>query len=427
MIVKKLKLSIKFILFLFLFSVAGNAFLAFPKTTWSVANLQNAKDTLSDSRPSNSYTQHTIYFQATTAIPAVAGQIIVDFPTPSKFDITGDHTYADMTLEQSANADMSSPTACTLGTTATVDVVGVTIDTDADKITFIMPSSGSGNCASGIAADQYVEITIGDGAASGDDDIANPAKSAAAGTADTYVIDYSTYNSTSSANLDTATVRVAIIDAVTITAEVKATLECSVAGVALDTNFNASPGGNTYGTAGFDTLATLIPFGVLNSGSASQSGQLLKASTNGANGFYFAVKHYECNSEAAKGTLCSSGTDDIDVFTDGSLTDNTTPAVWAAPSATPGTEEEYGHIGYGATDLTLNDLNGEGDVDRFDSAKFAGLSTTYEAVLSHDGTCDGTGTDTNGQGYVVYKTRISGFQEAGIYSGTISYLCTGRY
>jgi len=81
----------------------------------------------------------------------------------------------------------------------------------------------------------------------------------------------------------------------------------------------------------------------------------------------------------------------------------------------------------GATDITLDDLNGAGAVDRFSSAKFAGLSTTYEAVLSHATAADGTNADTNGQGYVVYKVEISGFQEAGIYSNTISYLCTGRY
>jgi len=70
-------------------------------------------------------------------------------------------------------------------------------------------------------------------------------------------------------------------------------------------------------------------------------------------------------------------------------------------------------------DITLDDLNGTSAVDRFSSAKFAGLSTTYEAVLSHATAADGISADTNGQGYVVYKVEISGFQEAGIYSNTI--------
>ena len=59
-----------------------------------------------------------------------------------------------------------------------------------------------------------------------------------------------------------------------------------------------------------------------------------------------------------KGTLCSSGGDDIDVFDDGTLQDNSTPAAWSVPAGTLGDEETYGHLGYGATDLTLDDLNG---------------------------------------------------------------------
>ncbi len=387
---------------------------------WSLANLRNAKLTLSDSRPSFAYTKHTPYFQTTTAIP-FSGKILIDYPT--QFALTASHDAADMSMRYSASADMSGATSCTLGGTAGAGIVVVGVNITDGIITFTLPATGT--CA-GIAANQYVEITIGDGVATGLDDIANPAKSAGAGIADTYVVAYETQDA-SSVTLDKATVRVAIIDAVTITAEVQATLSCEVAGVLSGTNFNISPGSNIYGTAGFDTTAITIPFGVLNSGTASQSGQLVKVSTNGANGFYFAVKHYECNSESAKGTLCSSGGDDIDIFKDGTLQDNTSPATWTSPLGTVGAEETYGHIGYGATDLTLDDLDGGGAADRFTGAGFAGLSTTYEAVLSHNGPANGTGTDTNGQGYIVYKVEISGLQPAGLYSGTVSYLCTGRY
>lgn len=410
------------------FLIASLLFLTFfsqiaGQTAWSLANLRNAKLTLSDSRPDFLYTKHTHYFRLTTAIPA-SGKIIIDYP--SDFNLTALHTDADMTMKYSAYANMSPATTCILGAASGLGTVGVVVDDAAETVTLTLASSGT---CGGIAADQYVEITIGDGAAAGLDDIANPAKSAVGeGIADTYLVAYETQDA-SSTTLDKATVRIAIIDAVTITAEVQATLSCEVSGVTSGTDFNASPpGGNTYGTAGFDTTATTIPFGILNASTATQSGQLIKASTNGTNGFYVAVKHYECNTEATKGTLCSAGGDDIDVFKDGTLQDNTAPAAWTAPAATVGAESTYGHIGYGVTDLTLDDLNdGGGTANRFSTAKFAGLSTTYEAVLSHNGPADGTGTDTNGQGYVVYKIQISGFQPAGLYSGTISYLCTGRY
>jgi len=392
---------------------------------WSVANLQHARITLSDSRPSNTYTKHTYYFQITTDIPA-SGKIIIDLDASGDhpFDLGTNNDYQDMSLTYSANSDMSSGTTCPLGGSPGTDTTGVDVNTTDETITFTLASSGT--CA-GIGDTAYIEIVVGDGASGNEDDIANPAKSAAAGTADTYLVSYETQDSSGS-TLDTATVRAAIIDAVTITAEVQATLSCSISGVTSGTNFNISPGGNTYGTAGFTTDATIIPFGILNTGSSSQSGQLIKVSTNGSNGFYVAVKHYECNSETHKGTLCSSDGSDIDVFKDGTLADNSSPATWDSPSGTSGSEETYGHIGYGTTDLSLEDLDSPGSPDdRFSGAKFAGLSTTYEAVLSHDGPANGTGSDTNGQGYVVYRIEISGLQEAGVYSGTISYLCTGRY
>jgi len=408
--------SLRKILFLLIaFLLILPSFLAYPSITASTSNLKNAKITLSDSLPENSYTKHTYYFQTTTAIPA-SGKILIDLDASgdSPFVLnTTNHTYADMTLKYSANADMSSPTTCTLAAAAGVDAVGVSVDDVNHTITLTLASSGT--CA-GITTDQYIEATLGDGASGGLDDVANPAKVAAAGTADTYLVEYETQDD-SSATLDTASVRAAIIDAVTISAEVKATLSCSVAGVAYNDSFNALD--NTYGTAGFGTTATTIPFGVLNTGSSSQSGQLLKASTNGSNGFYFAVKQYA--------DLTSDGGDTINTFKDGVLQDNTSPAAWAAPSASAGSVDTYGHLGYGTTDLTLDDLNGAGSNNRFTSAAFAGLSTTYEAVLSHDAATDGTGTDTNGQAYVIYRTQISAFQEAGIYSNTISYLCTGRY
>ena len=382
---------------------------------WSVANLQHARITLSDSRPGNTNTKHTYYFQTTTEIPA-SGKIIIDLDASGShpFDLGAAHGYTDMTLKWSPNSDMTSDTTCPLGSSPSAGVTGVEVSDADNSITFTLPPSGT--CA-GIGATAYVEITVGDGASGGLDDIANPIKSAGEGTADTYLISYETQDDSES-TLDTATVRAAIIDAVTITAEVQATLSCSISGVTSGTTFNSQ-----YGTAGFDTDPTIIPFGILNSTSSSQSGQLIKVSTNASEGFYVAVKQY--------GDLTSASGDTINAFDDGVQQDNSSPADWSSPAGTPGSPDTYGHLGYGVTDSSLDDLNGSGAENRFTDGssygKFAGLSTTYEAVLSHDGPANGTGSDTNGQGYVVYRIEISGLQEAGVYSNTISYLCTGRY
>ena len=410
-----MKLSVKLSLLIvaLVFSTAV-ALVLLPNSTESAANLQNAKITLSDTRPSED-AEHTYYFKTTTAIPA-SGRIVIDLDAENlgasaPFDISS-IVFGDITLAWSASADMGTTTPCILGATTAPGQVGVAVSNPI--ITFTLAPSGTCN---GIGSTAFVQATVG---TIGSNDIANPAKDDAAGTADTYLISYETQGADPFPTLDTATVRAAIIDAVTITAEVKATLDCVVESVSVGTTFDDSPGGNTYGNAGFSTLATLIPFGVLNSGSAnaSQSGQLLKAGTNGTNGFYFAVKQH--------GNLTSAGGDDIDVFRDGVQVGNSSPEAWgASPLGTGGSEDTYGHLGYGTTDLTLDYLGGGND-NRFTGAKFAGLSTTYEAVLSHDGPCASTDT-TNGQGYVVYKVEISALQEAGIYSGTISYLCTGRY
>ncbi|MDD3679349.1 MAG: hypothetical protein PHX72_00610 [Candidatus Shapirobacteria bacterium] len=392
-------------------------FFVYPGLAGSASNLKNARVVLSDSRPLFEYTKHTNYFQTTTAIPA-SGKIIIDLDPENStpFDLGVGHGYADMSLRYSANADMSSATTCTLAAAPDVDVVGVSVNNSDEIITITLAPSGT--CA-GIAGDQYVEIVIGDGASGGLDDIINPAKVAATGTADTYLIEYETQNAASE-TLDTASVKAAIIDAVTITAEVKATLSCQVAGVGVGTSLvGVGATFNDYGVAGFTTNADAVSFGVLEANSASQSAQQLKVNTNGANGFYFAVKQY--------GDLTSDGGDTIDTFVDGVTQDNSSPVIWAPPSASVGSPDTYGHLGYGTTDITLDDLNGSGDEDRFFETKFAGLSTTYEAVLSNDGPSDGISADTNGQTYVVYQIEISGLQQAGIYSNTVSYLCTGRY
>lgn len=404
----------KILLFLFTFSlISYKALFLSPKIVWTTENLHNARDTLSDSRPEITTVKHTIYFKNTTAL-GINYKIIIDFS--SQFNLTTSHTYADMSMRYSANADMSSSTTCTLAAVKGAGEVGVSVDTDLEKITFTLADSG--NCSSDITANKYIEIVIGDGAAGGSDDITNPTKSAAPGTADTYLISYETQNA-SSTSLDTATVRVAIIDAVTITAEVQATLSCTISGVASGTNFNTSPGGNTYGTAGVGSTTTTIPFGILNSSAATQAGQLLKVSTNSTNGFYIGVKQSQ--------DLTSAGSDTINAFDDGATVPNSDPTTWSAPAGTAGSADTYGHMGYGTTDLTLEDTIGLGAQDRFTGAKFAGLTSSYSAVLSHSGPADGTGSDTNGQGYVVYKIQISGLQETGVYSNTVSYLCTARY
>ncbi len=371
---------------------------------WSytqAANLKNAKITLSDSRPDRTNVSHTIYFQATTALSA-SEKIVVDYP--SDFDVTGMGAANVSSMKISANADMSSATTCTVADDNNgVDTVGFVENGTDDTLTFQLATSGT--CSS-VAANDYVEIVV--------TGFTNPSKSAAAGVADTYLVNLSTTDSGGTTTYDSASVRIAIIDAVTISATVPATLSFEVLGVSSGTSV-----GNGYDSTDVTTTATTIPFGTVNSATVYTAAQQLKVSTNATNGFYVAVKQDSNMTDAAG--------NDIDQFADGTPVDNSSPSAWSSPSGTPGSENTYGHLGYGTTDTTLTDLNGSGAADRFATAKFAALTSTYEAVLSHDGPVAGTTTDSNGQGYVVYQLEISGLQEAGVYSNTITYLATAKY
>ena len=68
-----------------------------------------------------------------------------------------------MSMRYSASADMSGATSCTLGGTPSEGVVGVGVNATDEIITLLYRPP----LRAGIAANQYVEITIGDGAATG--------------------------------------------------------------------------------------------------------------------------------------------------------------------------------------------------------------------------------------------------------------------
>ena len=397
----KFRREVNLVLFSFLLAQVLMALAPWLSATAQAANLKNAKITLSDSRPSKTGVTHTIYFQATTALSA-SEKIVIDYP--SDFDVTGMGAANVSSMKISPNADMSSGDTCTVADDNNgADQVGLVEDGTNDTLTFQLATSGVGST---VPADDYVEIVI--------TGFANPAKTAAAGTADTYLVSLSTTNSDGSTTHDSATVRVAIIDAVTISATVQATLSLEVVGVASGVSV-----GNSYPTTSVTTTATTVPFGIVNSSTVYTAAQQLKVSTNATNGFYVAVKQDSNMTDAAS--------NDIDQFADGTAVDNSSPTAWSSPSGTPGSENTYGHLGYGTTDTTLTDLNGSGATDRFATNKFAALTSTYEAVLSHTGPAAGTGTDTNGQAYVVYQLEISGLQQAGIYSNTVTYLATAKY
>lgn len=330
------------------------------------ANVTSFSDTLSTSEPSV-VSNHTISFVATNGV--AAGQTIT-LTFPAGFNM-GSVAFGDIdfTINGTDQTLAAAPSGATWGAAVSGQVLTLT--------------SGTGVVTSG----QTVVIEIGTNATfgtTGTNQITNPGVGS-------YEID------ATSGTLDSGSTRVAIVAVVTVTASVDTVFQFTVTGVAGNQSVNGTTTGGT-------TTATNIPFGVLQSGSASTAAQDLTVITNASNGFVVTV--------VADGQLTSSTGADIDSFANGG--NQVSPAAWSAPSGTVGLENTYGHWG-----ITSD------DTDYFAATEtYVAASTTPVSVFAHTGPIDGTVT---GQGTtrVGYTVQISSLQEAANdYTATLTYVAT---
>lgn len=337
------------------------------------AQLTTVSDLISDSRPSV-VANHTITFTTPTGI--TAGQTLtVTFPAGFSMGSVafGDVDLAINSVEQTLAA---TPSGATWGAAVSGQVLTLT--------------SGSGTASAG----HVIVVKIGTNASTGGagvNQITNHATSNAS-----YVI------SIGGTMADAAALRIALIDAVTVSASVDTSLTFTVAGVASGQTVN----GDAVTTSAGAT-ATALPFGTLTPGTAYTLGQTLSVTTNAKNGFAVTVVQNQ--------NLLSASGADIDTFIDGAST--ATPAAWQAPAATLGTETTYGHYGITSED---SDLNG----DEFGTALYAGNIGTARTIFSHTGVSDGTTAD-KGQTRVAVKIRVSALQEAATdYTNRLTYVAT---
>lgn len=341
------------------------------------ANVTSFSDTLSDSAPSV-VSNHTIEFVTPTGLSA--GEIIT-LTFPAGFTGIGSLVAADLDLMVGAT-DEDLIDGAASGASWNVTAAGQVIDIESGTDT--------------IGAGATVTIQIGTNAtfgSTGSNQITNP------GAATSYEIDLVVGAG------DTGKTRVAIVDAVTVTASVDTLFTFTVNGVSDGTLVNTSD------TTGGDTTATEIPFGTLVADTASSAAQNLEVSTNAANGFVVTVQVDQ--------QLLSANGADIDGFRDGGY--DTTPVAWESPGATPGQENEYGHWGLSSNDDTLtaglSDFFSGGD-------NFVSASTTPVEVFRHDGPTDGT-VSGEGNADVIYKIETTSLQEAAEdYTATLTYVAT---
>jgi len=340
------------------------------------ALLTGAKDTIADSAPSVS-TNHAIEYYSASSV--TGGQTIkvqldplTDAFNLSSLNIATDIVVSNMTL-------VANVGACGAGG----DEVYATLDSSApdENVTFTV--CGGDTVPVGTSTINF-----------NNNHVTNPAGEGS------YIVRIG------GSQADSADVRVAILNAVTISASVDTSMTFSVNGVAIGANVN----GDATTTA-TTTTASLIPFGLLASGSPKLAAHDLSVSTNAPHGFSVTVKQTQ--------NLLSNSGADIDLFKDGNA--NVTPTAWTAPSASVSNENTYGHYGVTSED---GDLNG----DEFGTALYAGnFGTTTRTIFAHGSISDGA-TPNIGATRVGYKIEVSSLQEpANDYQNQFIYVCTPSF
>lgn len=340
------------------------------------ASITSAEDVLSNSAPAEA-SVHTITFTLPNGMSV--GQTF-----EIAFDGAFDSTSTPVTAGEIAitvNGGASS-TATTTAAAGTWGITGIGTDT----YTFETATDA------GVASGSVLVITFGSETGNM---LINPHATTS------YTIDIGGGASTMQ---DSGQVRVAIIDAVTVTADVDTSLTFSIEGVGSGATVNGSPTTTVAATS-----PTLIPFGTLEIGSSRTLAQRLRVATNASGGYTVTME--------MTGDLQSSATGaTIDGFADGSYT--TTPASWSAPSGNINDTDTYGHWA-----ITSDDQNA-GRVSEFGSDQWVSPSTTPIIVMGHGDVADGL-TDDVGSTTVGFQIGITALQEAGDdYSTTIRYVAT---
>jgi hypothetical protein len=316
--------------------------------TVKAASLQSLKDTLSVSTPGEIAT-HTIDFHMGADL--TAGQYVKVTFEVGKFD----------TSNMAVSCPGDAPTQAT-----TTDEVTCTVTTS-------MASSS-----------QIIVTGVGNPSLEGDYDV--------------FVTTYTALD----AEIESSGAKVYIINAVTVSATVPATLTFGISAV------NAADTINGIAVTATSSTTTL-PFGDLNPGSVSTVGHQLSVATNAANGYVVTVEQDGELRNAAGATINS-----FNNSVDGS--GSTTPQAWDNPHGTLDQDHTYGHMGISSD-----------DDDYFGAQEYIGLNgATSHSIMKHTGPADGT-TPGIGMTKVAYSVEISALQEAGEYSAVITYICTPTY
>lgn len=339
---------------------------------------------LSDSAPGE-VADWTLTIENVTAIEA--NDKIVITPADGEFTIPAGMDYEDLDLDISGDITL----AATPGTGA-ASAWGVSVTSG---------TSGSitltNNDTDTIAAASTIEIQIGTNAASGVEQITNPAKDAAVGTADIWTVDVTSQDSSNAdATMDTIDLPVAIVESVDLTGAQTPQMTFEISG-------ETAPSGGAVS-------ANAIEWRELSPGTAKTATLRAKVNTDAFNGFTVYVRQNNNMQHSEDSGI------DIDAWTG----TNGSPTTWASPAGTT-IGVNTGYLGYTTSDSSLSNT-GDG-VDRFTSGgpNYAGLTATSQEVLFHN---EASQSNVDGQDYadVTFQIETNNLQPSGNYSNEITFI-----
>lgn len=357
-------------------------------------------DLLSDSRPTVA-ANHTLTFTIQDSWDA-SDTITVDFA--DTFGTTGFANSDDNDFD--VRDDGVDVIVVASGGCAANRIEITTVNTTTDTFTFTLCSGSTA-----IATGSEIEIQIGTHATesgTGDTQITNPSKVAAAGTADILTI---SLGGTAGVTGD---ILAAIQDGVTLSATVDETLTFTVAGRTTGDCNTQVTGGNEPAAA----TATTLPFGTISSDTFYNICQSVTIGTNASGGYSTTLESI---------TLPTSGTDTILQGDCDGACSITTSAPWDTAASNNG-------YAYCMVDNTGNGAETADGTEWTAAQQCAGGSQAFKLVPNRAGPqaaqpimASAGATASNDVSYVGYRLNIGSGQAAGTYQAVFVYNTTPTF
>lgn len=344
---------------------------------------------------------HKIQFTTVNAIPA-SGKIVITFPGSADNTASPSATTFPFNNLTSGNIAVNNATCTWTISSPTLSCV----------------------VTSSIAANTTVTVLVGCSAQSGGNcstpvpTLINPTKTAAAGTADIWILNLKTQDS-NSIDIDTSRIKIGTVEAVQVQATVDPILTVTIAGLANNVNFNTSSSGCASETtnSGIAATATTVDLGNLGNGAINRAGQTITVTTNASFGYVITA--------TSSGRLIDASTGNwiLDANGGNGLTANDTPAPATLPASG---NASFGIAPCGARPPTSSpDWDDElalafGSGGKLSNPWNSGTNSYYATIASYAG---GVGVSSDIT-VIRYAATIAATTPAGIYTNYFTYVVT---